>query len=67
MDLTEAEDIKKKWQEYTEEPYKKDLNYLDNHDNVIHPEPDILECEAKWALESTAVHKASRYDGISAE
>ena len=51
MDLTEAEDIKKRWQEYTEELYKKDLHNPDNHDNVItHPEPDILECEVKWAL-----------------
>ena len=53
MDLTEAEDIKKRWQEYTEELYKKDLHYPDNHDGVItHLEPDILECEGKWALES---------------
>ena len=53
MDLTEAEDIKKRWQEYTEELYKKDLNDPDNHDDVItHLEPDILECEVKWALES---------------
>ena len=53
MDLTEAEDIKKRWQEYTEELYKKDLHDPDNHDSVItHLEPDILECEAKWALES---------------
>ena len=53
MDLTEAEDIKKKWQEYTEELYKKDLNDSDNHDDVItHLEPDILECEVKWALGS---------------
>ena len=53
MDLTEAEDIKKRWQEYTEELYKKDLHDLDNHDDVItHLEPDILECEVKWALES---------------
>ena len=52
-DLTEAEDIKKRWQEYTEELYKKDLHYSDNHDGVItHLEPDILECEVKWALES---------------
>ena len=51
MDLTEAEDIKKRWQEYTEEPYKKDLHDSDNHDSVItHLEPDILECEVKWAL-----------------
>ena len=53
MDLTEAEDIKKRWQEYTEELYKTDLHYPDNHDGVItHLEPDILECEVKWALES---------------
>ena len=53
MDLTEAEDIKKRWQEYTEEWYKKDLHHPDNHDGVItHLEPDILECEVKWALES---------------
>ena len=53
MDVTEAEDIKKKWQEYTEEPYKKDLHDPDNHDGVITDlEPDILECEVKWALES---------------
>ena len=54
MDLTEAEDIKKRWQEYTEELYKKDLHDPDNHDSVItHLEPDILECEVKWALENT--------------
>ena len=54
MDLTEAEDIKKRWQEYTEELYKKDLNGTDNHDGVIIPlEPDILDCEVKWALESS--------------
>ena len=53
MDLTEAEDIKKRWQEYTEKLYKKDLHYPDNHDDVItNLEPDILECEVKWALES---------------
>ena len=52
MDLTEAEDIKKRWQEYTEELYKKDLHNQDNHDVIIHLEPDILECEVKWALES---------------
>ena len=63
-DLTEAEDIKK-WQKYTEELYKKDLNDPDNHDGVItDPEPDILECEVKWALESIAMNKASEGDGI---
>ena len=67
-DLKEAEQVKKRWQEYTEEPYKRSLNDPDNHDSVVtYLKPDILECEAKWALESTAVHKASRYDGISAE
>ena len=61
MDLTEAEDIKKRWQEYTEELYKKDLP--DNHDDVItHLEPDILECEVKWALESITMNKASGGD-----
>ena len=65
MDLTEAEDINKRWQEYTEELYKKDLHDLDNHDGVItHLEPDILECEVKWALGSITIHKASRGDGI---
>ena len=60
MDLTEAEDIKKRWQEYTEELYNKDLHDLDNHDGVItHLEPDILECEVKWALESITVNKAN--------
>ena len=60
MDLTEAEDIKKRWQEYTEELYKKDLHDPDNHDGVItHLEPDILECEVKWALESITMDKAS--------
>ena len=59
MDLTEAEDIKKRWQEYTEELYKKDLNDSDNHDDVItHLEPDILECEVKWALGSITMNKA---------
>ena len=68
MDLTEAEDIKKKWQEYTEELYKKDLHEPDNHDGVItHLEPDILECEVKWALESIATNKASGGDGIPVE
>ena len=60
MDLTEAEDIKKRWQEYTEELCKKDLHDPDNHDGVIaHLEPDILECEVKWALGSNAMNKAS--------
>ena len=68
MDLTEAEDIKKRWQEYTEELYKKDLHDRDNHDGVItHLEPDILECEVKWALESTTMNKASGGDGIPVE
>jgi len=68
MDLTEAEDIKKRWQEYTEELYKKDLHDLDNHDGVItHLEPDILECEVKWALGSITMNKASGGDGISLE
>ena len=68
MDLTEAEDIKKRWQEYTEELYKKDLHDPDNHDGVItHPEPDILECEVKWALESITMNKASGGDGIPVE
>ena len=65
MELTESEDIKKRWQEYTEELYKKDLHNPDNHDGVItHLEPDILECEVKWALESLTTNKASRYDRI---
>ena len=68
MDLTEAEDIKKRWQEYTEELYKKDLHDPDNHDDVItHLEPDILECEVKWALESITMNKASGGDGIPVE
>ena len=68
MDLTEAEDIKKRWQEYTEELYKKDLHDQDNHDGVItHLEPDILECEVKWALESITTDKASGGDGIPVE
>ena len=68
MDLTEGEDIKKRWQEYTKEPYKKDLHDQDNHDGVItHLEPDILECEVKWALESIATNKASGGDGILVE
>ena len=67
-DLTEAEDIKKRWQEYTEELYKKDFHDLDNHDGVItHLEPDILECEVKWALESITMNKASGGDGIPIE
>ena len=68
MDLIEAEAIKKRWQEYTEELYKKDLHDADNHNGVItHLEPDILECEVKWALESIAMNKASGSYGISAE
>ena len=68
MDLTEAEDIKKRWQEYAEELYKKDLHDPDNHDGVItHLEPDILECEVKWALESIPMNKASEGDGIPVE
>ena len=68
MDLTEAEDIKKRWQEYTEELYKKDLHDPDNHDGVItHLEPDILECEVKWVLESITMNKASGSDGIPVE
>ena len=67
-DLTEAEDITKRWQEYTEELYKKDLQDPDNHDGVItHLEPDILECEVKWALESITMNKASGGDGIPVE
>ena len=66
MDLTEAEDIKKRWQEYTEELYKKDLHDPDSHDDVIitNLEPDILEGEVKWALESISTNKASGGDGI---
>ena len=68
MDLTEAEVIKKRWQEYTEELYKKDLHNQDNHDGVItHLEPDILECEVKWGLESITTNKASGGDGIPVE
>ena len=68
MDLREAEDIKKWWQEYREELYKKDLHDPDNHDGVIaHLEPDILECEVMWALESIFMNKASGGDGIPAE
>ena len=67
-DLTEAEDIKKRWQEYTEELYKKDLHDPDNHNGVItHPEPDILEHEVKWALENITTNKASGSDGIPVE
>ena len=68
MDLTEEEDIKKRWKEYTEELYKKDLHDQDNHDGVItHLKPDILECEVKWALESITMNKASGGDGIPVE
>ena len=68
MDLTEAEDIKKRWQEYTEDLYKKDLHDPDNHNGVItHLEPDILECKVKWALGSITRNKASRDDGIPVE
>ena len=70
MDLTEAEDIKKRWQEYTEELYKKGLHDSDNHYGVItdtHLEPDILECEVKWALGSITTNKASGGDGIPVE
>ena len=68
MDLTEAEVIQKRWQEYTEELYKKDLHDQDNHDGVItHLEPDILECEVKWALESITTNKASGGEGIPVE
>ena len=68
MDLTEAEDIKKRWQEYTEKLYKKDLHDQDNCDGVItHLEPDILECEVKWALETITTNKASGADGIPVE
>ena len=68
MDLKEAEDIKKRWQEYTEELYKKDLHDQDNHDGVItHLEPDILECEVKWAVGSITTNNASGGDGIPVE
>ena len=68
MDLTESEDIKKRWQQYTEKLYKKDLYDPDNHDDVItHLEPDILECEVKWVLGSIIMNKASGGDGIPAE
>ena len=68
IDLTQAEDIKKRWQEYTEELYKKELHGQVNHDGVItHLEPDILECEVKWALESITTNKAGGGDGIPVE
>ena len=68
MDLTEAEDIQKRWQEYTEELYKKDLHDPDNHDGVTtHLEPDILECKVKWALGNIAMNKASRGGRIPVE
>ena len=68
MDLTKAEDIKKSWQEYREELYKNDLNDPENHNGVItHLEPDFLECEVKWALESITINKANGGDGIPVE
>ena len=68
MDLREAEAIKKRWQEYTEEQYKKDLHDTDNHDGVItHLEPDILECEVKWTLGSIITNKGRGSDGIPVE
>ena len=68
MDLTEAEDIKKRWQEYTEELYKKHINDSDNHSGVItHLEPDIVGCEVKWALGSITTNEASGSDGIAFE
>ena len=68
MDLTEAEDIKKRWQEYTEDPYEIDLRDPNNHDGVItHLEPDILECEIKWVLGSFTMNKTSGGDGIPVE
>ena len=68
MDLTEAEDVKKRWKGYTEDLYKKVLHDLDNHDGVVtHLEPDILECDIKWALESITTNKASEGDGIPVE
>ena len=69
MDLTEAEDMKKRWQEYTEELYRKDHNDPDDHDGgvITHLEPDILDCEVKWALGSITTNKASGGDGIPAE
>ena len=67
-DLTEAEEMKKRWYEYTEKLYKKSLNDLDNHNDIVtHLEPDILECEVKWALRSITAIKASGSDGIPAE
>ena len=68
LDLTEAEDMKKRWQEYTEELYKKELHDQDNHDGMItHLEPDIPECEVKWALERVTTNKASGGDGVPVE
>ena len=68
MDITEAEDVKKRWQDYTEELYKKDLHDLDNYNRVItHLKPDILECEVKWALASITTNKARGGDGIPVE
>ena len=68
MDLTDAEDIKMKWQEYTEKLYKKDLHNPDNHSGMItHLQPDILECEVKWAIGSITTNKASGSDGIPVE
>ena len=68
MDLTEAEDIERRWQEYTEEPYKTDLHDPDKHNGVITQlEPDLMECEVKWALESITTNKASGGDGIPVE
>ena len=68
MDLTEAQNIKKRWQEYTEELYRKDLHHQDNHNGVItYLEPDILECKVKWALGSITMNKASGADGVPAE
>ena len=68
MDITETEDIKKRWQEYTEELYRKDLHDPDNHDGmIIHLKPEILECEVKWALGSITMNKASGSDGIPVE
>ena len=67
MDLTEAEEIKKRWQEYTEELCKKDLHDPGNHGVITHLEPDTLECEVKWALESITMNKASGGDGIPVE